>query len=329
MKKNISKDIFERYTAGNCTEEERAMLDGWFLNELKQNESRPADEQMLQAKEEMWNNIKPKRNIIPLIRWASIAAVAALAILFVYKFKDNTSGKVIVAQQMVNQQAAEEPKDEVLLASKVENSMVKLSDGSIVVMERGSKLTILAAFNKKHNREVELEGKAFFDIAHNPSKPFVIYSGKVRTTVLGTAFDITAIPGSQTVKVNVIRGLVEVKNIKSHWLTYLKKNMQAVVDEKTDKIARKTIDAEKELAWNHQDLEFKDISIGDAKSRLEDKFGYKISVRDAELNNATFNYSMRANESAESFIKSICAFIGASYTINHKNNTISIQPLNQ
>lgn len=329
MKKSISKDIFERYAAGNCTEEEHAMLDGWFLNELKQNESRPVDDQMLLAKEEMWNNIKPKRNIIPLIRWVSIAAVAALAILFVYKFKDNTPVKAIAEEQVVKNQTSGEPKDEVLLASKVENSMVKLSDGSIVVMERGSKLTILAAFNKKHNREVELEGKAFFDIAHNPSKPFVIYSGKVRTTVLGTAFDITAIPGAQTVKVNVIRGLVEVKNTKSHWITYLKKNMQAVVDEKTDKIACKTINAEKELAWNHQDLEFKDISLGDAKSRLEDKFGYKIAVRDAELNNATFNYSMRANESAESFIKSICAFIGASYTINHKNNTISIQPLNQ
>lgn len=329
MKKKFSKDIFERYTAGNCTEEERAIMDGWYLNELKQNEGRPADDQMLLAKEEMWNNIKPKRNIIPLIRWASIAAVAVLAILFVYKFKNNTSPKPVVEQQMVKQQATEELKDEVLFASKVENSMVKLSDGSIVIMQKGSKLTILAAFNKKHTREVELEGKAFFDIAHNPSKPFIIYSGKVRTTVLGTAFDVTAIPGTKTVKINVIRGLVEVKNIKSSWITYLKKNMQAVVDQTTDKISRKVIDAEKELSWNHQDLEFKDISIGDAKSRLEDKFGYKISVQDPELRNATFNYSMRANESAESFIKSICAFIGASYTINHKNNTISIQPLNQ
>ncbi|RZM20359.1 MAG: DUF4974 domain-containing protein, partial [Pedobacter sp.] len=93
-------------------------------------------------------------------------------------------------------------------------------------------------------------------------------------------------------------------------------------------ISRKAVDAAKELSWNKGDLEFDDVSLADAKSRLEDQFGYKISVDDPELNKATFTYSMRAKESPESFIKSICDFIGASYTINHKNNTISIQPLN-
>jgi len=146
---------------------------------------------------------------------------------------------------------------------------------------------------------------------------------------MGTAFDVTAVPGSGKVKINVIRGMVEVRGSKTGWVTYLKKNMQAVFNGGDSIISRKMVDAAKELSWNKSDLEFDDVSLADAKSRLEDQFGYQISVDDPELNKATFTYSMRIKESPESFIKSICAFIGATYTIDNKNNTISIKPLNQ
>lgn len=329
MKNSFSKDLFERYTAGNCSDEEKSIVEGWYLNELKQTDSRPSDGQLSDAKEEIWNSIKkPKRSMVPLIRWTSVAAAVLLAILFVYKLRNDVPAEVDKPKQVVGNKPAESPKDEIFEASGIENKMIKLPDGSIVILEKGSKLTLLQAFNKKYNREVELEGKAFFDIAHNRMKPFIIYSGTVRTTVLGTAFDITAIPHSGTVKVNVIRGLVEVKGSKSGWVTYLKKNMQVVFNAGDSIISRKMVDAVKELSWNKSDLEFDDVSLADAKSRLEDQFGYQISVDDPELRKATFTYSMRVKESPESFINGICEFIGASYTINHKNKTISIQPLN-
>lgn len=329
MKNSFSKDLFERYTTGNCTEEEKAIVEGWYLNELKQTDSRPSDGQLLNAKEEIWNGInRPKRSIVPLIKWASVAAAVLLAILFVYKLRTDVPAKVEKGQIIVKQ-SQNTPETEVFIASALENKMIKLSDGSIVILEKGSKLSLFPTFNKKYNREVELEGKAFFDIVHNRMKPFIIYSGTVRTRVLGTAFDIAAVPGSGTVKVTVIRGVVEVKGSKSGWMTYLKKNMQAVFNAGDTIISRKAVDAAKELSWNKGDLEFDDVSLADAKPRLEDQFGYKITVDDPGLRKATFTYSMRAKESPESFIKSICAFIGASYDIDHKNNTISIQPLNQ
>jgi len=329
MKETFSKDIFERYATGKCTEEEQAIVEAWYLKELQQEGQRPSAGQLMEAKEEMWNSIRPKRRIVPLLAWASAAAVLAAALLFVYQFRD--SGQKQVAPLQEQTRLAVKPEQqvgEVLMASKIENSMMKLPDGSTVILEKGSKLTLLPAFNKAHNREVELEGKAFFDIAHNPARPFIIYSGPVRTTVLGTAFDVTAMPGSDAVKVNVIRGLVEVRSTKTHWMTVLSKNYQVVFDGQHQMPQRKAVNAAEELSWNRKDLEFNDISVGEAQSRLEDQFGFKISVQDAELRNATFTYSMRSTESAESFIKSICAFIGASYRINYQNKTISIQPLN-
>lgn len=328
MKNTFSKDIFERYAAGTCTEEEQAMVEAWYLNELQKNGHRPSAEELLAVKEDIWKGIRPKRGIVPLIRWASLAAAVLIAVLFVYKWRTDPGTDTKKPQVAGNRSV--KPQEEVIFeASGIENKMVKLPDSSIVILEKGSKLTLLPAFNKKYNREVELQGKAFFDIVHNRSRPFIIYSGTVRTTVLGTSFDITAIPHSGIVKVNVIRGMVEVKGSKSGWSTYLKKNMQVVFNSGDSIISRKIVNAAKELSWNKADLEFNDISMDDAKSRLEDQFGYKIIIEDPKLKRETFTYSMRAKESPESFIRSICDFISAGYTIDNKNKTISIQPLNQ
>jgi ferric-dicitrate binding protein FerR (iron transport regulator) len=332
MKNRFSNDIFERYAAGNCTEEERTAVEAWYLNELRKDGDTPSAEQLLEAGDDIWKGIRPKRRIVPLVRWAAVAAAVLLAVLFVYNFQNKTpegKGDSATAAKPAVKIQNKDAEGQSFEASGIENKMVRLPDGSIVILAKGSKLVLLPAFNGKYNREVELEGKAFFDVKHNPSKPFIIYTGDVRSTVLGTSFDITAIPGSKSVKVNVIRGLVEVKSVLTHWSTYLPKNTQVVFDDLHERPQRRQVNAEQELSWNRADLEFNDISLADAKPRLEEQLGYKISIEDPELNSATFTYSMRVKESPESFMKSMCDFIGASYKFDYQNKTISIQPLNQ
>src|SRR5687768_11794332 len=68
---------------------------------------------------------------------------------------------------------------------------IKLPDGSTVVLNGGSKLEFPESF-APDVREVTLKGEAYFDITHDPKRPFVVHTGKVRTTVLGTAFNIKA-----------------------------------------------------------------------------------------------------------------------------------------
>jgi transmembrane sensor len=315
MKNINSKVLFDKYTAGHCSEEEKAIVEGWFLNELKTEKFRPTDSKIKQAKESSWKVISPKRNTLPFLKWSSYAAAIILIAFFIYEVNIGKENQTVATKN-------------ILLASKVENMMMKLPDSSIVILEKGSKLTLLPSFNKSI-REVILVGKAFFDIKHNADKPFVIHAGELKTTVLGTSFDIDARPNANEVKINVIRGKVKVENENSLQLGILVKDMQIVYNYKSSASIINHVDAEKELLWNKQDLEFNDISLGDAKTRLEDQFGFKIIVTDPELAKQTFHYSMRAKESVESFVKSICVFIDAGYTIDYKNKIISIQHLNQ
>ena len=320
--------LFEKYASGTCTDEEKSLIDAWYLSQLKDNSARPSDRRIQEAKDQAWKQIMPSTHRrFRLLPWSAAAAIV-IALLFVYLFRSTDKQSVSVNQEINASVSPNETAANVLYASKVENSMMKLPDGSTVILEKGSKLTLALDFNLSKTREVELEGKAFFDVQHDARKPFIIHSGTVNTTVLGTAFDVTSRPGSKRVTVNVIRGRVKVEDSSTHWRTILPKNYQ--VEFYNNSIPKRVlVNAAKELAWNQADLEFNDVSVGDAQSRLEEQFGYKIEIEGPVLKNTTFTYSMRRKESMESFIKGICAFIGASYQLDHKNKIISIQPLNQ
>jgi transmembrane sensor len=86
-----------------------------------------------------------------------------------------------------------------------------LSDGSTVILKPNSKLRCAFA-QKDTKREVSLDGDAYFDVRHNPSKPFIVHTGRITTTVLGTAFNIYAKEGN--VHVAVTRGRVRVADTR-------------------------------------------------------------------------------------------------------------------
>ena len=89
-----------------------------------------------------------------------------------------------------------------------------LPDGSVVALNSNSKLVFPKQFNGD-TREVTIEGEAFFDVKPNPEKPFIINAGKAQIKVVGTSFNVSAYPETETLEVVVKTGKVQVisKNI--------------------------------------------------------------------------------------------------------------------
>lgn len=85
---------------------------------------------------------------------------------------------------------------------------MKLPDGSVVHLEKGSSITYPEIFGEK-NREVNLKGEAFFEINHDAKHPFIISSSLINTTVLGTSFNMEVHEGN-TARVVVVSGMVQV-----------------------------------------------------------------------------------------------------------------------
>src|SRR5207248_3097180 len=88
---------------------------------------------------------------------------------------------------------------------------IVLPDSSTVVLHAGSRLLFPEAFSV-NTREVTLVGEAYFDIVHREAQPFIIHTGQLKTTVLGTAFNIRAYDSSQEVMVSVTKGRVRVES---------------------------------------------------------------------------------------------------------------------
>jgi ferric-dicitrate binding protein FerR (iron transport regulator) len=88
-------------------------------------------------------------------------------------------------------------------------SKVVLPDKSVVWINAGSSLKYNKSFNKI-NREVYLEGEAYFEVSHDSLKPFIVKSDALDVKVLGTRFNVKAYENDQTVDVCLISGKVDV-----------------------------------------------------------------------------------------------------------------------
>lgn len=86
---------------------------------------------------------------------------------------------------------------------------VSLPDGSTVRLSTKTRISYPAAFVKAE-REVRLNGEAFFEVIKNPESPFKVYTSDIVTTVLGTSFTVKAFDGDKDVRVVVKTGKVTV-----------------------------------------------------------------------------------------------------------------------
>lgn len=88
-------------------------------------------------------------------------------------------------------------------------SKIQLPDGSTVWLNAGSKLNYHKDFGNE-NREVELSGEAYFDVARDPQRPFIVHTATVDVKVLGTVFNLKSYPTDPSTETSLIHGSVQV-----------------------------------------------------------------------------------------------------------------------
>jgi transmembrane sensor len=88
-------------------------------------------------------------------------------------------------------------------------SRVQLPDGTVVLLNAGSKLTYNKDFGKEL-REVSLSGEGFFDVKKMKDKPFVIHTSSINIKVLGTVFNVKAYPEDKKTETSLLHGSIEV-----------------------------------------------------------------------------------------------------------------------
>lgn len=195
-----------------------------------------------------------------------------------------------------------------------------LPDGSSVLMNEGSELSYSPASFESGSREVTLTGEAYFDIAHNPEKPFLVRTGPIITRVLGTAFNV--IMKQKEVVVTVTRGLVEVGG-GDRVYAQIRPDEQIIVDTETQRYNTISLSAEEEITWKKAYLVFDNIDLEEAGKLIGDHYGVELAFTNTEALKCRITASFLNEEDLGTVLKVISEMIGASYTMEEKKVRIT------
>ncbi|TCD00735.1 FecR family protein [Pedobacter frigidisoli] len=312
----LSSQLLDRYLDGTCTTKERSIVEGWYNEQLKVT-SVPFSESRYQVVEdEMWQKIRSK-SVTRKRRLWQITSVAAACILIVFMTK-------LLFFPGISPESIK-PSLQTLAVVDKANSLVQLPDGSMVILKKGSKISFAKSFKGLKAREVYLTGGAFFDVRHLSNQSFVVHSGKIKTTVLGTAFDIVAEPGSSEVIVRVIRGKVNVAGEEGS-IGDLLPNKKVTISLRTSQSTFANVNAVQEMSWTKQDILLNNLEFSAICEHLENRFNVKITILGDDLKRKHSTISLTADENLNEFMQTLCEFNGAEFTYDQKNNQYTIRP---
>ncbi|GAB3652284.1 FecR domain-containing protein [Echinicola sediminis] len=195
-----------------------------------------------------------------------VAAIISICVLLAFLY--GTATKLIIPE------AINSPIHKV--ADKGERMTFKLPDGSVVWLNSGSELSYPEQF-LGDERRVVLEGEGFFEVAHDPQKPFRVQSSELVTTALGTSFNINNYK-KENLQIALITGKVEVENL----LTKAKNNLTPGQLLDYSPGSQETIIGPFEVreitGWKKGVLIFKEASFIDVMNSLEKWYGVEIEV---------------------------------------------------
>lgn len=163
-------------------------------------------------------------------------------------------------------------------SGKSGSSSVTLPDGTHVLLNANSALTYRQDFGLK-DRHVALSGEGYFEVAHDSSRKFVVKTGYMDITVLGTKFNVYAYESHDIVEMVLLEGSVQVNTENPPFQNFtVKPNEKVTYNKVTGDFSLHRTDHKIETAWMDKTLVFRGNRLKDVFSILERKFGINITL---------------------------------------------------
>jgi ferric-dicitrate binding protein FerR (iron transport regulator) len=275
-----------------------------YGEKLQDRKAKPFNRSEQQASRMHWqsyiNNKRRARNSW-LVRGGSIAASIAAIIIIVF-----------VAFHPMREQP-QKPAMQHIVCPDGQKVHYHLSDGSQIILNGGSKLTMPKTFSGAYRR-VKLSGEAYFVIVHNPRRPFIVDTKYSEIRDLGTRFDVKAYPNAKSTQVVVIEGKINFRSkedsmgagvkITSLHKGVLRKNglqLSAIKDSSTY------------TAWTNGKLIFINDPLREVAKRLQRWYGLKVKVRSTNLYEKKFTGKFTSHQSLSEVLDAIALSLNMHY----------------
>lgn len=318
---NITKELLERHSKGECSDLEKKAVEKWMSMQedaatgLEMVDETAIDDTKIWAKvQQLSPELEVSSGDLPtanplykrVLRYAAAAIILFTVGFFGYRayFSD--------AQAEVEQVLALKT----IETQRGEKRTVILSDGSTIRMNYETQIKAPEKF-EGDERVVYLTGHAHFNVARDTERPFIIYTEDSKTQVLGTSFDINTKEEGET-EIIVMSGKVAFsEKEQGDNLVTLTVNDRAVLNEGKN-IATEKVNAMKLTAWRENKLIFEGETLAEIIKVLEPWYDITVEVEDPDLLKKDFLLS-RENPPLTDVLDRLGFIGGFEYAIEGNN----------
>jgi uncharacterized protein YlzI (FlbEa/FlbD family) len=379
MDKNYPEDLLKRYDEGNVSDEEKAIVESWYLSYRSGNPSPEIDDEILKRHQQqsiagLTEYARSGNKVRKLYGRRFILAAASVTIALAigaYQFTSRNkvkqtitasqtpaadlmpgSNKVTLTLSNGNKVVLSGAKNG-LVASDAGIAINKTADGSVAYASKqggqqsaeplfntattprggqyqftlsdGTKVWLNAATTFKfpvqfegNERRVELTGEAYFEVAHDRSKPFRVVSNGQVVEVLGTHFNVNSYADEQIMSTTLLEGIVKVSHNGSSKM--IKPGEQARLN--ADKLDVVKVNTDQAIAWKNGLFYFHDASIYEVMRQFSRWYDVEVKF-EGNVPDREFSGGISRNVKA-SQILDLLSFKKVKYRIQGK--TIIITP---
>jgi len=233
-------------------------------------------------------------------------------------------GAVLFSYYLLNR------KDFTTLAATNEKNFKTLADGTRIWLNKQTTITYNQDFGKQQ-REITLNGEAYFDVVKNANVPLIIHAGDIDIEVKGTAFNVNAYQNSKQVQVALLRGSIAVTDRQNAGHSVLlKPNEKLIFTHETitqgenhfQVMAVQTNVLNKEISWTVDTVTFNKEKLKDLALRLEKKYEVKIDIKSETLKEKRFSGTF-TNETIQQALDALKLSYPFTYAISNRWVTIT------
>ena len=337
MKRQDLLRTLRKCRQNKVTPEERSLIDQLYESMDRHDNPSATEEEVKELEEKYWAAISAavrKSNITrrrsrTLVTWSSVGIAASMlaGVALYFSGGDRTLYDGSPSVQTLAH-AAEEGR--MLANDATDAKLFVLEDGTHVTLEPASRLNFSVEFGVSA-REVHLEGEAYFEVARDTLRPFLVHARGVTARVLGTSFRVKAFREDKDVVVAVSEGMVKVytdsngrDDSETDRNLILTPNQKIVYDCETENILRGIVDNPKVVlpAQELKRMRFEERPVPEILGALSRLYGVEIRFDEKTLSTCFLTTSFTEGD-LYGRLDVICNAINATYDVNE--NTIEVR----
>jgi ferric-dicitrate binding protein FerR (iron transport regulator) len=223
-----------------------------------------------------------------------------------------SKGKDVTAQTLLN----------TLYVPAGQRVSLTLQDGTVVWLNAQTTLTYPTVFSE-NERRVAIEGEAFFDVAKDAKKPFVVTSGGIDMKVLGTVFNVYNYPHEKESRVSLMEGSLQVSMLGNTAKGFiLKPNEEVVI--RNGKMDLVPISNQDYFLWKDGIYSFEGETLENIMKTLELYYDVKIEIKDPAMLKWRYTVKFRQRDGFQEILRLMQRVHQFRIAMDEQNNRVTI-----